>query len=454
MKDRAHIKLSLRVLLAYILPAFVIALPTIPVYIHLPALYGIKFGLGLATVGFVLLAARIFDTVSDPIVGILSDRLNFRGAHRKPWIALGSIIAAAGLLKVLNPPPVIDSSYLLCWSIVLYTGWTLVAVPYLTWGAELSGDYNERARITSWREGSALIGILFTGAISAIAPSLGWDQQEALIKISWFAIGLGAFSIPIMLWTVPDKSKKRVVSPRLKTTVYISNLKTIFYNKPFLLLLSAWFINGLANGIPAALFLIYLEHGLGANHEIRPLFILIYFLSAVTAIPMWIYLSRIFGKHRAWCWAMILASAAFITVPIIPPESFKLFATICIITGMALGADLALPPAIQADVVDYDRWRFNEERAGVQFAIWGMSTKLSLAIAVGLALPGLEALGFNPKDPTTDGVNYLVAIYSLAPVLIKISAVVLIWRFPINKKKHRIITQSLKRSHLKHKIKR
>jgi Na+/melibiose symporter-like transporter len=452
MSYRASNRLPVKVLLAYVFPAFVIALPTIPVYINIPALYGIEFGLGLATVGFVLLAARIFDTVSDPIIGILSDRLSFRGAHRKPWIAIGSIIAGVGLFKVLNPPYDVDSNYLLIWCVVLYAGWTLVAVPYLTWGAELSGDYNERARITSWREGMALIGILSAGAVSAAAPSFGWNEKEAISNISWLAIVLGAIFIPIMLWAVPDKGTPELSSSRSKTNAFIVNLRTVFYNKPFLLLLSAWFFNGLANGIPAALFLIYLEHGLGASEEIRPLSILIYFLAAVTAIPMWIYISRFSGKHRAWCWAMILASIAFITVPFLPPGSFILFSAVCLITGMALGADLALPPAIQADVIDYDRWRFRQERAGVQFAIWGMSTKLALAVAVGLALPGLDALGFDPSAPTAIGIKYLVVIYSLAPVVIKVIAVALIWRFPLNAKKHGIINKRLERSYLRLKI--
>ena len=452
MSNQASNRISTRMLIAYILPAFVIALPTIPVYINIPALYGIELGLGLAVIGIVLLAARVFDTVSDPIIGILSDRLGFRGAHRKPWIAIGSIIAGIGLFKVLNPPSEVDSDYLLLWCVVLYAGWTLVAVPYLTWGAELSSDYNERARITSWREGTALIGILCAGAISAVAPSFGWSEREAIGNITWLAIGLGAFFIPFMIWVVPDRGMKNTASSRLKINAFIANLKTIFYNKPFLLLLSAWFLNGIANGIPAALFLIYLEHGLGANEEIRPLFILIYFLAAIIAIPIWNHFSRLFGKHRAWCWAMILASLAFITVPFLSPGSFTLFFVICSITGMALGADLALPPAIQADVVDFDRWRFRQERAGVQFAIWGMSTKLALAVSVGLALPTVDALGFDPIAPTTTGIKYLIVIYSIVPVVIKLLAVMLIWRFPLNSKKHGIISQRLRRYHLRPEI--
>jgi len=86
------------VLIAYSLSAFVVALPTIPVFIHLPTLYGVTLGLGLAATGYALLIARIFDTVTDPLIGWLSDRFGWKGNRRKPWIAAGAVIAGIGLL--------------------------------------------------------------------------------------------------------------------------------------------------------------------------------------------------------------------------------------------------------------------------------------------------------------------------------------------------------------------
>ena len=429
-----------RVLLAYALPAFVVALPTIPVYIHLPALYGVHLGLGLATTGLILLAARIFDTVTDPLIGVLSDRFAFRGAHRKPWIALGAVIAGIGVFKILNPPDGVDTAYLLVWSIVLYAGWTLVAVPYLTWGAELSGRYHERSRITAWREAVTLLGILGAGALGAIGVEFGWSERETSGAIAWAAIGLGVIVIPVLLGFVPDRGPAATPS-RPSTAGMVSLLK----NRPFLRLLSAWFLNGLANGIPAALFFIYLEFGLGAGASERPGFILVYFLAAVLAIPLWLRFSRHTGKHRAWCWAMLVACAAFSTVPLIPTGAFVPFYVVCIVTGMALGADLALPPSIQADVADYDRWKFGRQRTGLQFALWGMSTKLALAGAVGLALPGVAAFGFDPAEPTEDGILALTVIYAWVPVVIKMVAVAAVWRFPLTPARHAIVQKRLAR---------
>ena len=113
MNVRCKFSLPLRILVVYTFPSFIIALPTIPVYINLPTLYGVKLDLGLAAVGFALLGARIFDTISDPLVGLLSDRWGFRDARRKPWIAIGAVIAGFGLFKVLNPPEEPNTTFLL-----------------------------------------------------------------------------------------------------------------------------------------------------------------------------------------------------------------------------------------------------------------------------------------------------------------------------------------------------
>jgi Na+/melibiose symporter-like transporter len=436
-------RLRTPVLLLYALPSLVLALPTIPVYIHLPALYGVELGLGLAVTGLVLLGARIFDTVTDPLVGALSDRVGFCGNRRKLWIAAGAPIAGLGLFKLLNPSTDLDWTYLLGWSVILYAGWTMVTVPYLAWGAELSRDYHERARITSWREGLMLTGIVAAGAVNAVVTRQGGTEAEALGAMAWVAILLGLIFIPLLLLKVPEAPVKspfgsRKLSVRAGAVLLLTNL-------PFLRLLLAWFLNGLANGVPAALFYIYLEHGLGADAGQRAFFILLYFVAAILAVPLWLPLSRRIGKHRAWCWAMIAASLAFAAVPLVPVGGLVVFAFICAVTGVALGADLVLPPAIQADVVDYDRLRSGRQRAGLQFALWGMSTKLALAAAVGLALPALEMAGFNPTAPDADGILVLTVIYALVPAVIKMTAIAVVWRFPLTAERHETIRRRLSR---------
>ena len=112
---------------------------------------------------------------------------------------------------------------------------------------------------------------------------------------------------------------------------------------------------------------------------------------------------------------------------------------------MALGADLALPPAIQGDVVDVDTWRHGQARAGTFFALWSMATKLALAVAVGVALPTLAALGFDAAAVDAEGRLSLVVIYAVPAIVLKALAVLLVWGFPLTGAKHAAVRRQLQR---------
>tara|TARA_B100000686_G_scaffold246789_1_gene256242 strand:+ start:440 stop:1756 length:1317 start_codon:yes stop_codon:yes gene_type:complete len=430
-------------LVTYSFPALAISIPTIPLYLYLPTFYGVTLELGLAATGFALLTARVFDTITDPIVGIISDRFPIKRNYRKPWIAVGSIIAAIGLYQLLNPPNDAGIIYLICWSIILYLGWTFVAVPYLTWGAELSTDYNERTSITTSRETAGILGILTCGVIFTFSANLNFSEIDTIGIIGWATIGLGAISIPYMLKKVPDAGLVRLKKGKNTDRSFLRSVLQLTQNRLFVRLLAAWFLNGIANGIPSVLFFLYLDKVLGVNETQRAVLILIYFSTAVAAMPAWLSLSKVFNKHRVWCYAMILAIGAFSLVPFLPEGAFHLFSIICILTGVCLGADLSIPPSIQADVLDYDKLKTRSQRAGLLFSLWGMATKLALACSVGLAFPLLDWLGFEPDMPDDSGRQALVFLYALLPVGFKCITVLAIWNFPLNRKNHTIIKRRL-----------
>ena len=429
-------------LVAYALPALALAMPTIPIYVYLPEFYASEVGLGLSAAGAALLVARIFDTVTDPIIGHLSDRLRWRFGRRKPLMLAGGVIAAVAMLLLTHPPADAGVAYLLGWSILLYAGWTLVIVPYTAWGAELAADYDTRSRITAAREGTMLLGILLAAAIPVL---IGGDEGDGqgLGTIAWAAIAVG---IPGFIWiamAVPDRPGNATPVPRRVSVGWRDALRTLAGNKPFARLFAAWFVNGLANGLPAVLFLLFMEHALKIADADRPMYILAYFLPGVLGVPAWIYLSGRAEKHRIWCYAMLLASAAFAVVPFIDPAQAWLFMGVCVLTGATLGADLALPPSMQADVVDYDRLKNGRDRTGIFFALWGMATKLALALAVGIAFPALDLAGFDPTAEAPTAIWALVVIYAVVPVVLKLTAFGLVFGYPITRRRHDVIRRRL-----------
>ncbi len=417
-------RLPAATLLAYGLPALPLAVLLLPLHVHLPAWYAEDLGLGYAWVGGIFLLARLWDMISDPLVGALSDRFPATAVRRKVWMGAGMalLLPAAGMLFAPGAEPSI--AYLAVATIALYTGLTLVLVPYTAWGAELSPDYHERSRVAGAREVLAVVGTL----VALGLPALFGAGRALSITICLIILLLG---LPVLLAIALGA----VPAGRTGMPVRIdrAGLAGIRRNGPFLRLLSAWILNGIANGLPATLFVLYVAHVLHAPDWTGPL-LFTYFAAGVAGTPFWLWLGRRLGKHRAWCAAMIWTCAIFATVPLISAGDTAFFLVVCIGTGLGLGADLILPPAMQADVVDLHTARGGGQRTGLYFALWSCSTKLSLALAIGIGFPILDLVGLEPPAGTaTTGLPAitLIALYAVAPIFFKLLAIRLVFRFPI-----------------------
>lgn len=421
----------LTVLLAYGAPALPLAALSLPAYILLPSFYAAEIGLGFASVGFILLAARIWDVVTDPLVGQLSDRIDTRFGRRRPWVVAGMPLVMIAVWFLFVPGHGAGAAHLLGWSLVLYTGWTMMILPLTAWGAEMSTDYNERSRIAAFRETAIICGTLLAlGLPLLVGDGDGPSDSEALEPIAWAVIGLLPICVIALLTLVPEPAGRHRHRIDLRRGAAI-----IAANAPFRRLIAAYLINGVANGLPATLFVLFVANVLGEPGNTAVL-LFVYFLSGILAVPFWLRLSYRFGKHRTWCYAMIWTSLIFIWVPFLSAGDLWWFAAVCVLTGVSLGADLVLPSSMQADVVDLDTVESGEQRTGLYFALWGMVTKFALALAVGLAFPLLALVGF--EDGGSNDATSLFALsglYSLAPVIFKAFAIVLIWRFPLDAKR-------------------
>jgi len=421
----------------YALPAMAAAVPTIPAYVLLPSYYGDDLGLGLTVTGVVLLLVRVIDMLTDPVVGWLSDKTR----NRKIWTGVGAVIAGVGLWSLFTPPSQPDALYLLIWASVLFLGWTMFQVPYLAWGADLSGDYKKRTSLTALREGAGLIGIVLAGAIPVLinAP----DRAAEIQTLAIVTLTLGAVFVTLLIWQVPDpvaqhkRTKSASAGMGMGSGSFLKTLRlgvrSLRDNGLFMRLLSAWMINGLAAGLPAVCFPLFVRYYLELDQDSENILILLYFAAAIIAIPLWVVTAGRIGKHRVWCLAMVMAIVAFAFVPILDTGDFAAFAIICLVTGAALGADLALPPAIQADVDDWDRYRFGVRRTALLFALWNMTNKLAMALAAGIALPILGAFGLTEDgNEKTGALVVLVLIYAVIPIVLKAGAIGMMWRFPLD----------------------
>ena len=413
-------------LLAYALPAFALAALYLPLYTYVTPFYVAERGVDLAAIGVVLIAIRLADAVSDPAMGWLSDRTPAHWGRRRVWLAASVPVIVVGCWQLFSPPEDAGLAHATLWLAVVTLGWTMAQTPYAAWGAEIAPDYDSRSRVTGWRESVVLVG---TVAVTIVYVGAG-GGGDGLGAIAWLVAVTLPLGVLIAFLRVPDKAPEA----RAKRLTFREGLAAMRANQPFRWLLGAWVLNGLANGMPVTLFEFFTRDRLGMDPDMFGIMFLLYFASAIMGVPFWLWLARRWSKHRAWCLAMIYASAVFASVFALSHGDFAAFGVVSVLTGLAFGADLALPPAIQADVIELDRQQTGSARAGIFFAIWQVATKASIAISSGFALIVLDVAGFVSRAANTENaLLVLTALYAGVPIVLKLSAVAMMWRFPLDR---------------------
>lgn len=407
-------KLSSFTLISYASTAVPLAMLGLPLYIYLPTFYAQSVGLSVTAVGLILFLSRLTDVITDPLVGLYNDRFQSKYGKRKPFMLVGALVLLGSFYALIHPSAEHTSLWLLGFSMLVYFGWSIISIPYLAWSAEISSDYHEKTRISGARE-------LFTiiGALSALLIPYLYSVSESAedsLYILYLAFVITLFlMLPITL--LGTKEGKEM--PTQKTS--LSTIKTLWQKIPALgRLQSAFVLNSLANALPATLFLFYVELVLEEASKTGPL-LLLYFASGIIGMPFWTMLAKKIGKRKSWQASMFLASTAFIFVPFLESGDLVYFMIITFVSGLSLGADMALPSSMQADVVQKIQSQKNTY-AGILFGIWAMLTKFALALAVGVGFLILGAVGFEPEAPTALALTTLSLLYGGAPVLFKMFA--------------------------------
>jgi glycoside/pentoside/hexuronide:cation symporter, GPH family len=405
---------SLRQLFAYGLFGLPLSLLALPVYVQVPQLYAGTLGLSLTAVGSVLLAARLFDAFIDPVLGGWMDRTaQTRGHAGFVLMSLGPL--AAGYLALFHPPAM-STDQLYGWFglslVVVYVGFSMATIAHNSWGASLTQQRGERGRLTATREACALAGVIIAAALPMLIGMAG---------LSVVFIVLLAVTAVVLLRYAPRA--------QIQTTEGTAHSVLLPLREPqFRWLLAVFAINGIAAAIPATLFMFFASDGLQLS-AYAGLFLVLYFVAAALALPAWAKLAGRVGEANAWLAGMLLAVMAFVWTAQLESGALLPFAVICILSGMALGADLALPPALLAGVIGAAG--HSGQREGAYFGLWSWMTKLNLALAAGIALPLLDWLGYTPGQASEEGLRALVIAYALLPCVLKVCAALLLWRSPL-----------------------
>lgn len=393
--------------LAYGLLGLPLAFAALPIYVHVPRYYAETAGMELALLGFILLGARLLDAGIDPWLGWLADRVS-----RRRMVALALLPFGLGFVALLNPPAGQAGPWLLASLALTYLGFSAATVAYQAWGADVGVDSALRTRLTAAREGFGLLGVVLAAALPTL---LAGTLNEGIARLSWILPPL------LLIAAATTFSRVGVGRPLVASGErLLPSLRRVVADIAFRRLLLVFVANGIAAALPATLFLFFVADVLQLEKASGPL-LAVYFVAGAASLPLWVRLAGRYGRVAAWLAAMLLSILAFAGASQLGSGDLWPFAAICIASGLALGADLALPAAIAADLGE------RQGQAGACFGVWNFIAKLNLALAAGLALPLLGGLGYVPGSGS--GLGALTFAYALLPLVFKSLAGVLLWRW-------------------------
>ncbi|MGL6187574.1 MAG: MFS transporter [Holosporales bacterium] len=426
--------LSRKSILGYALLAPSIAFAELPLYLYLPKYYHLVFGLNLWTIGAILLVIRGLDALKDPFLGLGVDALRKKKITHRHIIALSIIPFIISYYLLFQPLKAIDIVVSLSLALFFVHFFdSLITITYLSLGAAITDEYHERTRITAYREGIKVIGVILASLLPVLFFQGEVDPHKMVYSFQVTTFVLSVLMIvggylfyqwspsPLIIQSIPSTS----LSLR-------EVLKGAIKDKPFRSLIFIYGVNSLASGIAATLFFFFIDHILKGTSDTF-IFLLIYFVAAFLGMGVWTKLAQIRSKRLSWLVGMVLSIIVYSYAFWLKEGDLIPYGFICLLSGLCLGADVAIPPAIFADVIDHiDPWK--KSHSGY-FGIWNVTTKLAIAFAAAIPLTLLDYFGFSQNPKSVFGLKMLSISYALIPCYFKILATVTLYYSSIDQEK-------------------
>ncbi len=421
----------------------------LPLAVYLPPYYAQELGLGLGLVGAIFMISRLGDAIIDPLVGGWSDRTRSRFGRRKPWIAAGAplfalataAIFAPGLLGV-RPGAV----WLSAWLAVFYIGWTMIQIPVSAWAGELAAQYHERSRVQTFFHVTTAAGLLLVLILPAILDQVAAragvaaDQELKVAVMGGFI--LVSFAPAIVATLLLVKEPPAPAAPAGPST--LKRDLAVAARDPLLRkVLTSDFAVTLGQLIRSSLFVFFVSAYMGRPDLAAGLFLL-QFVFGVFAGPIWLQIGYRLGKHRTAIAGEIVQVGINLSLLLVTPEALPLLIGLTVAQGLAQGSGNLMLRAMVSDVADKQRLETGVDRTGLLFSIFSLTGKAATAVAVGVALPLVGALGFKPGAANgAEALLGLKLVFALGPALAHAASAWLIAGFSLDEQRHGDIRRQL-----------
>lgn len=430
-------------LIAFTFPVAPLALTVYPLLAILPNIYAKHTEVTFVAIGAAMFWSRLFDAVSDPLIGYLSDSTRSRFGRRKPWMIAGGLISAYAAYELFTPMPSDDGQHFLLWSLALYLGLTCIAIPYSAWTVELSHRYTERARISTFVSAGATLGsALVVGAPLLLVSVLG-SSEITPRYLSLVAIFL-LFSVPLFVGvgvTLTPRGRD-LSTARLTFRGLIRSLAT---NRPLRVYLIGYGLWGIGHGITLPLGFILIDTHLGIGDRF-PLIMVIFFAVQFAMMPVWLQIIKLAGKHTAWALSWVLSALVMVAWFFVEPGPQSFIPVLIIQTVLAAlsAANYILPIALLGDVIDYDTWKTGKNHAGNYSAMLTLVSKTNMAVGGALGFFLLSLVQYDAKGENTaaQAMGFLIIFIVVSGLLILLASIP-IWKFPIDRRRQDILRRRL-----------
>lgn len=440
------------------------SLPLIPAFFLIGPLnvvqgiYAKHFGLTLTTIAAVVLFSRLFDAITDPLIGYYSDQFQVRTGSRKLFVALGGVlfVICSYFLFVPSDPnslnEAIDVSafYFLIWFFAFYFAFTLFEIPHIAWGGELMADSHGKTVIYGLRTQAAFIGLMFFYLVPLlpIFETNGFTPKT----LFWAVLFAGLLMLPTLYLCIkntPNGNSNHLVAKQSidRNTLNLrSSWQEVIGNKPLLMFLTAFVLFGTGTGMWFSLQFIYIDTYLNLGDEFA-MASLIGLASSILIASLWVKLSCHVGKKIAWGIGVLIYMLAIVMAGQMEPYETSVLALVMLMIlsyGGAISITI-LVPSLLSDIVDYSTWKFGTNRAATYFALQTLVNKITAAIGstIGLAIAG--SYGFDPSAllHSADHIFGIRLAASWIPAPILLLSIIVVFYIPIDGRRHAIIRRRL-----------
>jgi Na+/melibiose symporter-like transporter len=407
----------------------------LPIAIYLAPLYSGQMQLSLQLIGITLILARLSDFITDPLVGVLSDRWRPKIGRRRIWLIFGAVAMMAGVHMLFRPEPGVGIVYFGLAVALVYLGYTLILLPYQAWAAELSPDYHVRTRISSVSQTFSIIGLIASTVIPAyVLTRPGATSADVMAALSIVIIALLPVCAALAFIFVPEPQ-----APIRKAPFDIRGaLRMLAANRAFLNVTLLVLIATVGEVFRQTITVFFARDVVGVSNIGIVYFM--YFVAALIVMPGWVWLAKRIEKHRALTVALTIVALTNAAMFFVPQGGVAVFTALFVLKGACYGAVLMLPHAMVADTADIDTAETLDRQQGLFYAALAMVQKLGYALGSGLPLLLLGAVGYmSAGEQRAEPLFALTISYSLIPCALVLVAALMAWRYSLTADRHSAI---------------